>query len=182
MLTQREAGGNLSGVLDNLSSVIRERFKVKRQVERDLGARPHDGGDPGGPAAGRRRSRSSSSRRRTPRLLLTDPLGAKMLIGAVVLQVVGMLWIRKIIRDRVLSMSPILLVSLMGTFVAVALLSGAVAYSVLERQAPGRKRLQPEAVPKRGSRGAGGPRRAHGSAESRPSSGSRASSRNRRAR
>ena len=32
VLTQRETGGNLSEVLDNLASVIRERFKVKRQV------------------------------------------------------------------------------------------------------------------------------------------------------
>src|SRR5437867_1834646 len=39
-------------------------------------------------------------------------------------------------------MSPILLLSLMVTFVAVAVGSGALAYTVLERQAPGRKRLQ----------------------------------------
>ena len=32
VLTQRETGGNLSEVLDNLAAVIRERFKVKRQV------------------------------------------------------------------------------------------------------------------------------------------------------
>ena len=32
VLTQRESGGNLAEVLDNLASVIRERFKVKRQV------------------------------------------------------------------------------------------------------------------------------------------------------
>ena len=32
VLTQREAGGNLAEVLDNLASVIRERFKVKRQI------------------------------------------------------------------------------------------------------------------------------------------------------
>ena len=32
VLTQREAGGNLAEVLDNLATVIRERFKVKRQV------------------------------------------------------------------------------------------------------------------------------------------------------
>ena len=32
VLTQREAGGNLAEVLDNLSSVIRERSRVKRQV------------------------------------------------------------------------------------------------------------------------------------------------------
>jgi tight adherence protein B len=32
VLTQREAGGNLAEVLDNLSAVIRERFKIKRQL------------------------------------------------------------------------------------------------------------------------------------------------------
>ena len=32
VLTQRETGGNLAEVLDNLAAVIRERFKVKRQV------------------------------------------------------------------------------------------------------------------------------------------------------
>lgn len=32
VLTQREAGGNLSEVLDNLASVMRARFKLKRQI------------------------------------------------------------------------------------------------------------------------------------------------------
>ena len=32
VLTQREPGGNLSEVLDNLASIIRDRFRVKRQV------------------------------------------------------------------------------------------------------------------------------------------------------
>lgn len=32
VLTQRESGGNLSEVLDNLASVMRDRFKLKRQV------------------------------------------------------------------------------------------------------------------------------------------------------
>ncbi len=32
VLTQRESGGNLAEVLDNLSAVMRERFKVKRQI------------------------------------------------------------------------------------------------------------------------------------------------------
>ncbi len=32
VLTQRESGGNLAEILGNLSTVIRERFKVKRQV------------------------------------------------------------------------------------------------------------------------------------------------------
>jgi tight adherence protein B len=32
VLTQRESGGNLAEVLDNLAAVIRERFRVKRQI------------------------------------------------------------------------------------------------------------------------------------------------------
>lgn len=32
VLTQREAGGNLAEVLDNLSGVMRDRFKVRRQI------------------------------------------------------------------------------------------------------------------------------------------------------
>ena len=39
-------------------------------------------------------------------------------------------------------MSPILMLSIVGTFFTLAAASGAVAYTVLERQAPGRKRLQ----------------------------------------
>ena len=32
VLIQRETGGNLSEILDNLSHVVRERFKILRQV------------------------------------------------------------------------------------------------------------------------------------------------------
>ncbi len=32
VLTQRESGGNLAEILDNLGDVIRQRFKVKRQI------------------------------------------------------------------------------------------------------------------------------------------------------
>ncbi len=97
VLTQREAGGNLSEVLDNLGSVIRDRFQVKREV------------------------RVKSAQGRMTALILVllppavvvvllainprqivglvqDPLGVRMLIGAVVLQVVGTLIILRIIR------------------------------------------------------------------------------------
>src|SRR5688572_12438033 len=33
VLTQRESGGNLAEVLDNLASVVRDRFRVKRQIQ-----------------------------------------------------------------------------------------------------------------------------------------------------
>ena len=39
VLTQRESGGNLAEVLDNLSSVMRDRFKVRTADPRDLDPR-----------------------------------------------------------------------------------------------------------------------------------------------
>jgi tight adherence protein B len=96
VLTQREAGGNLAEVLDNLSGLIRERSRVKRQV------------------------RVSSAHGRItgwvlsmmPPILffvmmlvapehmntfVTDPLGIRMILVALVLQVIGTLAIRRIV-------------------------------------------------------------------------------------
>jgi tight adherence protein B len=97
VLTQREAGGNLSGVLDNLSAVIRERFKVKRQV-RVISAHGRItaailSGLPPVVAAGQFIMVPANAR-----MLITDPLGQMMLMGAAGLWCVGMLWIRKVIR------------------------------------------------------------------------------------
>ena len=55
--TQREMGGNLSEVLDRLAAVIRERFKVKRQV-RAVSAH--------GRITGCRARRAAAGRRRHP--------------------------------------------------------------------------------------------------------------------
>jgi tight adherence protein B len=97
VLTQRDAGGNLAEVLENLSSVIRDRVQVRREV----------------------RVKSAHGRMTavvlslmppvvagvmliiSPQqmsLLLTDPLGIRMLVGAAVLQLIGVLFIRKIIK------------------------------------------------------------------------------------
>jgi tight adherence protein B len=97
VLTQRDAGGNLSEVLDNLSSVIRERFKVKRQV-RVLSAHGRLTGmilmamPPLMAFMLFQVSPESTS------LLVTDPLGVRMLIAAAVMQVIGALIIRKIVN------------------------------------------------------------------------------------
>jgi tight adherence protein B len=97
VMTQRESGGNLSEVLDNLSSVIRERFKVKRQV-RVMSAHGRMTGfilmamPPVMALILFQLSPDSTN------LLLTDPLGIRMLIGAAVLQIIGALIIRKIVN------------------------------------------------------------------------------------
>jgi tight adherence protein B len=96
VLTQREAGGNLSEVLDNLSSVVRERFKVKRQV-RVISAHGRITGwiltaMPPLVALGMMVIVPQSMI-----LLITDPLGIKLVILGIVLQITGALIIKKIL-------------------------------------------------------------------------------------
>ena len=97
VLTQREAGGNLAEVLDNLSGLIRERSRVKRQVRVTS-------------AHGRITGWVLSM---MPPILffvmmlvapehmntfVTDPLGIRMILVALVLQVIGTLAIRRIVN------------------------------------------------------------------------------------
>ena len=96
VLTQREAGGNLAEVLDNLARVIRDRFKVKRQV-RVITAHARITGwvlsllPPGLGVMLTLMSPKHMS------LLWTDPIGVKMIVVAIILQVVGTLAIRKLV-------------------------------------------------------------------------------------
>jgi tight adherence protein B len=97
VLTQREAGGNLSEVLDNLGSVIRERFKVKRQV-RVLSAH---GRITGWVLAGMPPVLAVAFSIIAPKhiqTLINDPLGVNMIIGALFLQVAGTFFIRRIVN------------------------------------------------------------------------------------
>jgi tight adherence protein B len=96
VLTQREAGGNLAEVLDNLSEVIRERSRVKRQVRVAsahgritgwiLSAMP--------PLLAGVMTIVAPEHMRT---FVNDPLGVRMIIAALILQVVGTLAIRRIV-------------------------------------------------------------------------------------
>jgi tight adherence protein B len=97
VLTQREAGGNLAEVLDNLASVIRDRFRVKRQV-RVISAH---GRMSGYILAGLPPALALLLSIRSPdnfMILFRDPLGIQMIIVAIVLQVTGMLIIRRIVN------------------------------------------------------------------------------------
>jgi tight adherence protein B len=100
VLIQRETGGNLAEILDNLAHVVRERFKIQRQV------RVH-----------------TAHGRFTGYVLLALPaflavalsflnpdhmsplfresLGQTMLIGGMVLQAIGYFWIRQVIKIEV---------------------------------------------------------------------------------
>jgi tight adherence protein B len=96
VLTQRETGGNMSEVLDRLASVIRERFKVKRQV-RVVSAHGRITGLVLGllpPAVAGLLFMVSPQH---IRLLFDDPLGMYMLGGGLILQVIGVLIIRRIV-------------------------------------------------------------------------------------
>ena len=100
VMLQRETGGNLAEILDNLSYVIRERFKIQRQVRV-----------------------YTAQGRLTMALLMgmppvivavmlllnpgfiqplfSDPIGHTLLVAGIILQTIGYFVIRKIIRIRV---------------------------------------------------------------------------------
>jgi tight adherence protein B len=95
VLTQMEAGGNLAEVLDNLTQVIRERFKIKREL-RTLTAH---GRMTGLVLAGLPPCLALYMFYKMPdhlNVLLTDPLGKKMIIVAIFLQIAGAWLIKKI--------------------------------------------------------------------------------------
>jgi len=97
VLTQREAGGNLSEVLDNLASVMRERFKLKRQIRVAsahgrisawvLSCLP--------PALGVILFLMSPD---FMRILWVDPWGLQLLLAAGVLQLIGSITIARMVR------------------------------------------------------------------------------------
>lgn len=97
VLIQRESGGNLAEVLDNLSGVMRDRFKVKRQM-RVASAHGRITGWvlvclP--PTLGLFFMATNPEHRE---LMLGEKLGIQMMVGAGVLQGIGTLIIRKIVN------------------------------------------------------------------------------------
>ena len=100
VLIQRETGGNLAEILKNLAHVVRERFKILRQV------RVHT-------AHGRFTAfvllalpafLAVTLYYMNPEhmeLLFTDPMGQMMLMSTIVLQTIGFFWIRRVIKIEV---------------------------------------------------------------------------------
>jgi tight adherence protein B len=96
VLTQREAGGNLSEVLDNLAAVIRERFRVKRQVRVVTAHARMTGWVLVMLPVGLALVLVYLSPQHMS-VLWTDPTGVRMVTGAIILQVIGSLIIRKLV-------------------------------------------------------------------------------------
>lgn len=100
VMIQRETGGNLSEILENLAHVVRERFKILRQV------RVHT-------AHGRLTGyvllalpvflaiALSIINPEHMQLLFREELGHKMLVVTVIMQTVGYFWIRQVVKIEV---------------------------------------------------------------------------------
>ncbi len=97
---QRETGGNLAEILDNLAHVVRERFKIRRQVRVHTAHGRFTGyvllALPAALAVA-----LSFIAPDQMSLLFRERMGQMMLMGAMVLQTIGFVWIRQVIKIEV---------------------------------------------------------------------------------
>jgi tight adherence protein B len=100
VLIQREVGGNLAEVLDNLGDVIRQRFVVQRQL-RVHTAQGRLSGNVLGFLPIAVGSIIFVVNPQYVGLLFQHPLGRLLLIIAVVLQAIGFMWIRRIVNIEI---------------------------------------------------------------------------------
>jgi len=100
VLIQRETGGNLSEILENLSHVVRERFKILRQVR----VYTAHGRLTGYVLLGLPAFLAVALFFIIPehmQLLFRERMGQLMLMGAAVMQFVGYIWIKQVIKIEV---------------------------------------------------------------------------------
>jgi len=100
ILIQREVGGNLAEILDNLSAVVRARFTIRRQIRVYT-------------AQGRMTGYLLSAlpiivfsllymiNAEYMSILFQDPAGQVLIVIAITMQLIGFLWIRKIIKIEI---------------------------------------------------------------------------------
>jgi tight adherence protein B len=100
VLIQRESGGNLAEILDNLAHVVRERFKIRRQVRVHTAHGRFTGyvllALPA--ALGVALSFINPDHMH---MLFNEHMGQMMLMGAIVMQTIGFIWIRQVIKIEV---------------------------------------------------------------------------------
>jgi len=100
ILIQREVGGNLAEILDNLSAVVRARFTIRRQIRVYT-------------AQGRMTGYLLSAlpiilfsmlymiNAEYMSILFMDPIGKMLIVVAITMQFIAFLWIRRIIRIEI---------------------------------------------------------------------------------
>ena len=96
VLTQRESGGNLGEVLDNLSALIRERFRLKRHV-RAVSAHGRMTGWILGFLPMAIAAILAAVAPGYINIMVTDPLGRMIVVAALVMQVIGAFIMRRIV-------------------------------------------------------------------------------------
>jgi tight adherence protein B len=97
---QRETGGNLAEILDNLAHVVRERFKILRQVR----VHTAHGRFTGYVLLGLPAFLAVALMFISPehmKTLFTVKMGQTMVMGAIVMQTIGFIWIRQVIKIEV---------------------------------------------------------------------------------
>jgi tight adherence protein B len=97
---QRETGGNLAEVLDNLARVVRERFKIQRQVR----VHTAHGRITGFVLLALPAFLAVALTALNPghmKPLFEEHVGQMMIMGTIVMQLVGFLWIRRVIKIEV---------------------------------------------------------------------------------
>jgi tight adherence protein B len=100
VLIQRDTGGNLAEILDNLAHVVRERFKIRRQVR----VHTAHGRFTGYVLLGLPAALSVALSFINPEHMHTlfhEHAGQMMLVAAAVMQFIGFIWIRQVIKIEV---------------------------------------------------------------------------------
>jgi tight adherence protein B len=100
VLIQRDTGGNLSEILENLAHVVRERFKIRRQVR----VHTAHGRFTGYVLLALPAALAIALSFINPdhmQSLFRERIGQMMLMGAIVMQTIGFIWIRQVIKIEV---------------------------------------------------------------------------------
>jgi tight adherence protein B len=100
VLIQRETGGNLAEILDNLANVVRERFKIRRQVR----VHTAHGRFTGYVLMALPAFLAVALMFINPEhmnLLFEERIGQMMIMACIVMQAIGFIWIKQIVKIEV---------------------------------------------------------------------------------
>ena len=100
VLIQRETGGNLSEILDNLAHVVRERFKIRRQVRVHTAHGRFTGYVLMALPAFLALALSFINPEHMNRLF-EERIGQLMVVTSIIMQAIGFFWIRQVIKIEV---------------------------------------------------------------------------------